>query len=580
MNYVQAVQIQVTVRRTIQAVSCLGLLWVTTWAWGATPADETATPAAPDASSAPVRERDAIIASINRHIHQGWADTELKPSAIATDGEWLRRLFLDLIGRIPTYEETTSFLADKSLGKRAAMVDELLQSEKYAEEYVRNWATIWTNLLIGRTGGLDRNDLINREGMQQYLRRSLARNKPYDVLVTELVTATGRNTPGDDEYNGAVNFLVGDLQDNAVQATAKTARLFLGVQVQCTQCHHHPFNTTVKQDQFWRLNAFFRQAQALRSRDGDDIVSVRLVDADFAGEGRDPKQAETYFEERNGLLNVVYPTFLDGQAIQSSGYVDEVVRRQELAKLMVASDYLPRALVNRYWGRFLGYGFTKPVDDMGEHNAPSHPELLDELARDFAAHKFDLKQLIGWIVLSEPYSLSSQATSKNEADDPALGATPQFTHFYLRQMSAEDLYESLASAMRADETVRGTPEERERVKQEWLSQFAIAFGTDENDEATTFNGTIPQTLMMMNGDLVRQATSESEGSFLDRLAKSPKKDAEKIRYLYVSALSRAPNRKELALANELWKANRGDTLAALQDIWWSLLNSNEFILNH
>jgi hypothetical protein len=547
-------------------------------AHAAAPSEER--PASSSNADSTARESDEIIASINRHIRQGWADTELKPSEPASDGEWLRRLYLDVIGRIPTYEETTKFLADKSSKKRAATVDELLESETYAEEYVRNWATYWTNLLIGRTGGTDPNDLINREGMQQYLRRSFARNKPYDVLVTELVTATGRNTPGDEEYNGAVNFLVNDLQDNAVQATAKTARLFLGVQVQCTQCHHHPFNTTVKQDQFWRLNAFFRQAQALRKRDGQDITSVRLVDSDFAGEGRDPKQAETYFEERNGLLNVVYPTFLDGQTIPSSGYVDEVVRRQELAKLMVASDYLPKALVNRYWGRFLGYGFTKPVDDMGEHNAPSHPELLDELAGDFAAHQFDLKQLIRWIVLSEPYSLSSQATSKNEDDDPALGATPQFTHFYLRQMGAEELYESLASAMRADETVKGTAEEREKVKQEWLSQFAIAFGTDENDEATTFNGTIPQTLMMMNGDLVKQATSDAEGSFLARLAKSPKKDADKIRYLYISALSRVPTRKELGLVNELWKANEGNTLAALQDTWWSLLNSNEFILNH
>lgn len=534
----------------------------------------------PAASSAAQRTDQTVIESINRHIRQGWSDAELAPSPQAVDGEWCRRVFLDLIGRIPTVEETTRFVRAKGDRKRADLVERLVDSDEYAEEFAKNWTNVWTNLLVGRPVGDGRRSLVNRDGMQQYLRRSLLANKPYDRLVYELISADGVNTPGEDAYNGAVNFLIDNLEDKGVQATAKTARLFLGLQVQCTQCHNHPFNNW-KQNQFWELNAFFRQSVALRSFDGQEIVKAQLADQDFAGDGGNPRDAEIYYEERRGTAVIAYPKFVDGTELSNhSGYVEDVNRRDELAKLVVASPALAEAAVNRMWGHFFSVGFTKPVDDMGPHNPPSHPELLAELAADFRAHGYDLRRLMRWLALSEPYSLTSSSVEKNEEDDPSLGEAPKFSHFYLRQMTAEQLYESLVSAMQADQAVQGTAEEQESRRRTWLAQFTTAFGTDEGGESSTFNGTIPQALMLMNGDLVRQAASDGPGSFLDRLLASPDKDAGKLNHLYLAALSRLPNKQEQARAKLLWDNHGGDTKAALADVWWALLNCNEFILNH
>ncbi len=522
-----------------------------------------------------------IIAAINATIRQGWKDAGITASQPATDGEWCRRVYLDVLGRIPTIEELNSFVSDKSQNKRRALVDRLIDSDKYVEEYARNWTAIWTNLLIGRPPAQrDRRRLVNREGMQQWLRRAFLKNKSYDAMAYELVSATGCSKPGEEGYNGAVNFLLDNLQENAATATAKTARYFLGLQVQCTQCHNHPFNEW-KQDQFWGMNAFFRQTKALRTFEGrQDIAFARLENEDFPGESnKHPKDAEIYFELRDGTTKVAYPTFVDGTEINHSGYADEVNRRGELAKLIVKSDYLGKAIVNRMWAHFLGYGFTKPIDDLGPHNPATHPELLERLGKEFSAHGNDLKQLIRWITLSEPYSLSSKFTPKNRRDDPTLGEKPLFSHFYLRQMRAEELYESLLVATEADKT-KANYEQQERSKGTWLEQFTIAFGTDEGDDATTFNGTIPQTLMMMNGELIQNATKDEAGSFLHKVATGNLRPAAKIDLLYMAAVSRKPTSNELRLANELLMARGGDSTAALQDVWWALLNSNEFILNH
>jgi hypothetical protein len=527
---------------------------------------------------------------INEQIAAGWADAGLQPSVAATDGEWCRRLHLDLIGRVPSVEELQKFLSDSSPTKRPDLVERLL-GDDYVDEYARHWTDVWTTVLIGRDVT---NEQVNRPGMRQYLRRALSKNIPYDQFMEELVTATGGNTNTKDAeaFNGATNFLSGKMVEmgveNGVQATAKTAQIFLGLQVQCTQCHNHPFNKG-KQNQFWELNAFFRQTRALRKfNGGQDVAWIELADQDFAGEGGNPEEAELYYELRNGLMKVAYPVFVDGTEISKSGYLPAKLedgtaygahRRKELAKLIKSSPYFPKAIANRIWGQFLGYGFTKPVDDLGDHNPPSHPELLDGLAERFREQSFDLKQLMQWITLSKPYALSSRATASNSRDDPSLGEKPKFSHFYLRQMQAEQLYESLLTATQADKSRSGA-EDAAKKKDEWLSQFVIAFGTDEGDDATTFNGSIPQVLMMFNGDLIKQATSTGKGGFLDMVATSGMKNDAKINTLYMAALARKPSSKEIATAEKMVALRRGDVVGALQDIWWAVLNSNEFIINH
>jgi hypothetical protein len=522
---------------------------------------------------------DSIIAYINSEIAKGWTDSQIAPSLKATDNEWCRRVYLDILGRIPTVAELHRFLGTPASTRKADLIDRLLDSEndRSNTEYARNWTTVWTNLLIGRPPARrNRRDMTNREGMQQYLRSSFLRNKPYDRMVFELVSATGNTAPGEKDYNGATNFLVGKLQENATEATARTAKYFLGLQVQCTQCHNHPFNEW-KQDQYWGMNAFFRQTKANANREGREIKTTLLSNQNFAGEGSTPSEAEIYFEKRNGELQVAYPTFIDGTRINSSGYVKDVDRRSELAKLIIKSPYLGKAIVNRYWGHFLGQGFTKPVDDIGPHNAPSHPDLLDRLGSEFAGHGHDLKRLIRWITLSEPYALSSKMTARNSKDDPSLGEKPKFSHFYLRQMQAEQLYESIM-VIAHEHQPAGSYEEREGRKADLLRQFTLTFGNDEGEEATMFNGTIPQALMMMNGELVKTAINAGRDSFLLRLALNVR-GPEAIDVLFEAALARRPTAADAGMARGL-VGSRNNPLSGYQDVLWALLNSNEFIFIH
>jgi len=560
-------------------------------------------------------EADAVVARINEQLRSGWQAHNLRPSRQATDGEWCRRVYLDLIGRTPTVEELDAFVSRRGQTKRAELVERLLGAD-YAEEYARNWKTIWTNILIGRTGGTDRQSLTSRPGMMEYLEGCFVENKPYNLMVRELVTATGDARPDMDDYNGAVNFLVEKLDEGGVQAAAKTAQVFLGMSVQCTQCHNHPFNEH-RQNQFWELNAFFRQSRVDVERMDDDNPRryATLSDVDIAGEGKmlerdnrreiflemkdgklvdrdqgDMYAAPLFYELRNGQLQVAYPAFVDGTTLAArfaeqgpefgnSGRLEQVNRREELAKMMLAAPDLERAAVNRMWAHFLGYGFTKPIDDMGSHNPAAHPELLDELATAFRASGFDMKQLMRWIALSEAYGLSSEIGPGNKEDDPELGRPPQFSRFYVRQMGPEQLYESLLTATRADAGLKKF--DREMLKQRWLEQFNTASGNDEGTESTSFNGSIPQALTMMNGELVRRACSADSGGFLDQVANDAElSDREKINYLYRAALSRLPGKDETNVCNELLAARYGNVVETLQDVWWAVLNSNEFILIH
>ena len=417
-----------------------------------------------------------------------------------------------------------------------------------------------------------------------------------------------------------MNFLIGKMDDNGIQATAKTAQIFLGLSVQCTQCHNHPFNDW-KQNSFWEMNAFFRQTKVSKTMVGEEGRRARRphesgLPRRGAGSGGDMNSAELYYEQRNGIMKIAYPVFVDGKEISRSGSLKQSDRRTELAKMIVSSDYLGKAIVNRMWGHFMGYGFTKPLDDMGPHNPPSNPELLDGLAAEFSKHRYtddgyDLKQLIRWIVLSEPYALSSHFNKSNRGDDPSLGEKPQFSHFYIRQMTAEQLYESMLTATGA-ENARGNSAERQAAKNKWLEQFIINFGTDDGGQSSTFNGSIPQTLMMFNGEMMQDATKAEKGTFLDIVANNPKlSPGDKVNYLYLAGLSRRPNSAEMTALRRAtpnrprrclptagdgrrggppmpmamrvprtWRRQNGLSFAELQDLWWAILNSNEFILNH
>ena len=245
---------------------------------------------------------------------------------------------------------------------------------------------------------------------------------------------------------------------------------------------------------------------------------------------------------------------------------------------MMESPFLDKTIVNRMWAHFLGYGFTKPIDDLGPHNPTSQPELFEELSSDFRAASYDLKQLIVWITMSQPYLLSSKITKDNVSDEPSLGESPKFSHFYTRQMNAEQLFQSLAVATQANR--KGSLEEQQKKREDWMRQFVVAFGTDEGDETTTFNGSIPQSLMLFNGDLIREAISIEAGSWLHTMVQNKGTVSEKIQYLYIAGLGRKPRPEEVNVAQQLMAARKNDVGGMLQDMWWAILNSNEFIFNH
>lgn len=516
---------------------------------------------------------DVLISFINEQIRQGWTDNEIEASEVAGDGEWVRRVYLDIVGHVPPMEEVEKFLADKDKAKRSKLIDTLLDDPGY----VRHWTNVWANLMIGQ----DTPRRVSRKGMEKFLREAFTKNRPWNDVVMDIVSAEGHF-----EENGAVNFLLAQMvmPDDGVLATAKTTRLFLGMQVQCTQCHNHPFNDW-QQRQFWEFNNFFRQLQREDHRKYD-AKAGRMVDDYSELIRRDGVSDHVTYEKRNGLIEAAYPRYFGKDLIDEVAQKDkdgwDVNRREVLAKLMIDGEkpLAALAMVNRMWSQFFGYGITKPVDDMGPHNPPSHPDLLDRLGNEFVKSRYDVKQLIRWICNSEAYNLTSQASKVNEEkDNPAAGTTAMFSHVYLKSMSAEQLYDSLIVATNAHKSGRSSWEQAEDKKRVWLRQFVVAFGTDEGDESTTFNGSIPQALMMMNGDLVKDAISAQKGSFLNTILAEAPKDTDRIRRLYLTALGRVPSPKEAKGAQDLLRVNP-DKLAAYQDMFWALLNSNEFIFIH
>jgi hypothetical protein len=514
-----------------------------------------------------------VIAYIDHSLETSWAESGVSPSPPALDGEWARRSYLRILGRIPTYQELTAFLDDPATNRREELIDKLLFDDQLFDEYADHWAGVWTNLLIGRSGGLRPDDLADREGLEHYLREEFRANSPYDRIVFELVSATGSNRPGTEDYNGAVNFLLGNWAHNHTLATAKSARVFLARQVHCAQCHNHPFGEWTQED-FWEFNAFFHQMAVIRDAD-----RVRLVDQDFPGETGDIAAAEIYFDRLDGVRKSAYPTFLDNRSIASHGAVEQVNRRRELGKFLTTSRDLSQALVNRMWSHFFGYGFVSPIDDLRPGNPPSHPELLEFLSDQFIAHEYDVKRLVFWLASTKAFSLSSRISPQNRTDSPESGASPMFSRYYTRQMNAEQLYDSLTILAAQSDPPSPQFHALKQSRAAWLSQFSLDLDTDEGDEFNTFNGTIPQALALMNGELTQQTIVSEQGVF-QRILRSSRTADDKLERLFLSALSRRPTKREVASANRLLATHQGKLDAAFEDLWWALLNSNEFILDH
>lgn len=508
---------------------------------------------------------DAVTTKLDEFIRSGWRNHEIESAPSASDSEWVRRIYLTFAGRIPTFDESSSYINDNSPRKRTALIDRLLNSTARA----KHLATVWSNLLIGRTPRRG----VNREMLFEYLVDAFEKNTPWIDTVGELITATGRN-----DENGATNFLLAHLNNQATPATAVTARLFLGEQISCVQCHDHPFSPGIKQETYWALNAFFKDTERVVVREPESArskyMTCRLVD-------RRQVERITHYETLQGQMKAVLPGFNNVIVPEDS----RQNRRELLAELLSedSDTRIARAMVNRVWAHFFGYGFTTPIDDMGPHATISHPELLEMLSEAFVKSDYDVRRLMRWIALSDTWQLSSEAG--NATDMPEHGTTPLFSRVYARRMSPEQVYESVRVAIRS---TSGVPIEHDHTSLEhrrrWVAQFARNYQTDENDEYLNFEGTIGQAMVMMNGVEVDQAIHQATQAILSNVP-SAHSESMVLNRLAASVLCREPTSEEKkafrAYLRDLSSHRAADAASqAVEDMMWAYLNSSEFVLVH
>jgi hypothetical protein len=436
-----------------------------------------------------------MVAFVNATVRASWDENKVTPAPAATDAEWCRRVYVRLLGRAPSAEELAAFTADNDAGKHATLVDRLLNDKQNAGQFASHWATQWAHALAGHGA--------QSEGLQEYLEGAIRANRSFADIAFDLIAATGSSEPGAADYNPATRYLLANQADKGTLATARTARVFLGKQMACAQCHDDASHGA-SQQQFWAFNSFFRQMQVERDFAGGE----RLVNRNFQGESGNVNEADVFYERRDGQVKVAYPEFVDGTSIPHTGLVIEIDRRKELARLVSHSDDLSLAAVNRAWAHFFGYGFTRPVDDMGPHNPATHPELLDRLAREFKAHGYNHKDLLRWIALSEPFSLSSKTLAGSLADAPEMGTPALFSHYYSRPLAGEAVQESLVAA--TDIARRsGTRAEKDMARLAWLGQVRKARVVDSPDEEP-----------IGASALVQQALRSEHSALLERIARS------------------------------------------------------------
>lgn len=498
---------------------------------------------------------------IDERLQTRWKTDRVTPADPADDAEFLRRVSIHVAGVIPTVSEARQFLRDESADKRTKTVAALLESP----QYLTNFSNFWRQVMMPE-GNTDLQARAQLPGFEAWLRQHLSKNTHYDVIVRELLTVpldTGRamNSPFDNMGTATPLGFFQSKQVKPENLAAATSRMFLGLRIECAQCHDHPQDVW-KRQQFWGYAAFF--------------AGIERVDRNEEFVGR----VKEVFDRRELTIpdpevdRVVQATFLDGSSPQ---WRTRVSSRRELADWITSkkNPFFAKATVNRLWGHFFGVGFVNPVDDFSGTNPPSHPELLDEIAADFAAHQFDLKYLIRAITQTKAYQLSSLKTHDSQ-DQPQ-----QFARMTVQGLTGEQLFDSLATAVGFFE-----PTQQQNVfafgqtgpRAEFLELFA-----PDNNSATERQTSILQALGLMNGQFTTNATSLENSATLAAVTEFPlMKDADRIETLYLAALSRKPRAEELERLTG-YVASGGPSKnqkAALADVFWALLNCSEFLFNH
>jgi hypothetical protein len=468
------------------------------------------------------------------------------PSDVADDAEFLRRVYLDVIGTLPTADKARHFLADRRPDRRARLVDELLRRPEFADY----WALKWADLLR-----VDREALGHKDAYRYYrwIRDSFAAGKQLDRFARELLTAEGPlGESGPAAFYKAV--------PKPGEAASTVAQVFLGVRIACAQCHHHPFDRWAQND-YYGMQAFFAPLAVSATPAGEVLRAA----------GDPPTH--------NPRTGEVVPARALGAAPAAGPPGD---RRALLADWLTAPDnpWFARNLANRAWAHFLGRGLVEPVDDVRATNPPTNPELLDALARRLVESKYDFRELVRTITASRVYQLASRPNPTNERDEQ------NYSRARLKRIEAEVLLDMVCQTTGVRERFPGVPG-RVRAVQLWDSKvphyFLKLFGRPVRVSACECerNGepSVAQVLHLLNGPEVPAKLSH-EGGTVARLVREKADDAAVVEELYLTFYSRPPTESERRAAVAYLRRDPAKRRHAAEDLAWGLLNSLEFVFNH
>ncbi len=480
-----------------------------------------------------------------------WTKAGVKPAARASDAEFLRRVALDLVGRIPTPGEVNGFLSDTKADKRARMVDRFLASKDYAQ----HWADVYMDLTIGRQ--LRLRPRIN-EAARGYFVAQFAANRPIDALVGELVSSTGdADTKPASIYT--LSFLLRG--KNVAQMAGTTARLFLGQQIQCAQCHDHPYDKRYKQSDFAAFAGYYKKLRRYYFRD----PLFGGVIASFESDGLPPRQLR-----RNNPYVFATPRFL-GTNVPANASVPSLLG--ELATRIRTSPLFAMVTVNRTWRFLFGRALSEPWDDLRALTDPKHPALLGRLAREFARNGYDHKRLLRAIVLSSAYQRTSRhATAKQRR---------VFAAATVRPLSADQLFRSqlLATGFSEAIALRRGRDRLERFKHQMLRQYLFTFADDDGKDVDAFTGSVAQALLLRNHFVTNQGARVARGTVLRRIFDASGAPEQRLRWMFMAAYSRHMTTAERARYLGYLK-RRGNVRQAYEDLFHAMITSTEFLSNH
>lgn len=471
-------------------------------------------------------------------------------SKVCNDETFIRRVTLDIVGRLPTIDETKTFVSNPSAGKRSELIEQLLGSEQYAENFANKW------MLILRNRRDNAGQKAGSYGFYRWIQNQIASNRPFDEFVRDIVAASGSiDVHPPVVWFRQVTDTFGRLED--------TAQLFLGQRLQCARCHHHPFEKWGQRD-YYQMASFFSQVKTKPGQSQDETVVYTSLGAPRASH---PKTGES-----------LKPAGLDGPVIEDNEGSDP---REALVDWMVAKDnpFFARSIANRYWKHFFGRGLVEPEDDMRVTNPPSNPELLDALSELLTESKYDLKQLIRSICNSRTYQLDSEPNGENLRDRKC------YSRFYPKRLAAEQILDSMDQLTGNKTTFDLLPASTRAVAlpdSGFKSYFLTVFGRPDATTACECEraneSTLAQSLHFANSKELLDKLSAAN-SLPQELLKSERKDWDRIQEIYLRAFSRNPKENELqaALAYLAKKENKQE---AYQDLVWAILNCKEFLFNH